>query len=184
MKLKTFALAAALLSAVPMQAALAAPSQTYAVLHASEPAIPAGMGRIYFYREGGLLGAAMQPTIMIDGQSAGGRSKPGDYFYIDRPAGTYTISTSTEKKETTTVTVVAGEAVYVKTEVSMGFLMGHVSPSVVDAQTAANEIKDCDWHAPEATATATSTSTMPPGTATTPPGTSTTPPSTDSPKSP
>jgi hypothetical protein len=89
---------------------------------------------------------------MIDGVSAGGRSKPGDYFYVDRPAGTYKISTETEKEESTSVTVVAGQSVYVKFEVSMGLFAGHVSPSVVDTQTAEAEIKDCDWHEPKPTA--------------------------------
>ncbi len=152
MNAKHYALAALLLSAIPASA-LAADAGTYATLHASEPAIPAGDGRIYFYREGGLLGAAIQPTIMIDGVSAGGRAKPGDYFHIDRPPGTYKISTETEKEESTSVTVVEGQAVYVKFEISMGFFVGHVSPSVVDAQKAEAEIKDCDWHEPKPVAT-------------------------------
>lgn len=170
MNLKTFALAALMLSALPVSAAYAADT-TYATLHASEPAIAAGQGRIYFYREDGLLGVAIQPTIMIDGVSAGGRAKPGDYFYIDRPAGTYVVSTETEKKETRNVTVVAGEPVYVKFEVSMGLFVGHVLPSVVDSATAAGEIKDCDWHEPKAvdTTTAPATSASAPTTAPTAP---------------
>ena len=154
MKLSTPAFAATVLLAImPAPAAFAASNDTYATLHASEPPIPAGDGRIYFYREGGLMGVAIQPTIYIDGESTGGRSKPGDYFYIDRPAGTYAISTTTEKKESTSVTVAAGEAVYVKFEVSMGFFAGHVSPIVMDAAKAADQIKDCDWHAPQTVVT-------------------------------
>ena len=137
-----------MLSAIPISVAWAAEG-TYATLHASEPPIAAGQGRIYLYREGGLMGAAIQPTIMINGESSGGRAKPGDYFYVDRPAGTYVIGTSTEKEESTSVTVTAGQPVYVKFEISMGLFAGHVSPSVVDPQKAADEIKDCDWHEPK-----------------------------------
>lgn len=55
MSLKKIALAALLLTAsLPAAGAAAKDDQTYAVLHAGEPAIPAGWGRIYFYREGGI----------------------------------------------------------------------------------------------------------------------------------
>jgi hypothetical protein len=87
------------------------------VLHASEPPLAADQGRIYFYREGGLMGAAIQPTIMIDGVSAGGRAKPGDYFYVDRPAGTHEVSTETEKKEVITLTLAAGQSMYVRMDI-------------------------------------------------------------------
>jgi uncharacterized protein DUF2846 len=146
--LKTGALAALVMVSVPASVAWASDDQTYAVRHASEPAIPAGDGRIYFYREGGLVGAALQPTITINGESSGGRAKPGDYFYVDRPAGTYEIMTETEKKEAVSLTLAAGQSLYVRFDVSMGFFVGHVSPSIIDPQQALTEIKDCDWHEP------------------------------------
>jgi hypothetical protein len=148
-----YALAA--LALVAMTApAISADKDTYAVLHASEPAIPDGFGRIYFYRDSSIMGALIQPEIKIDGADTGGDSRSGDYFYIDRPAGTYEITTTTEKKEAAPVTVVAGQAAYVKTEVSMGFFAGHVSPSVVDPAKAVTEIADCDYRAPKPVALA------------------------------
>ncbi len=148
--LKSYAFAAAVLAALPMPAAWAkGPDMSYAALHASEPALAPDQGRIYLYREGGLMGAAIQPTIMIDGQSAGGRAKPGDYFYIDRPAGTYKISTETEVEKAVSVTLAAGQSLYVRFDVSMGFLMGRVRPSIIDPQQALAEISDCDYHAPK-----------------------------------
>jgi hypothetical protein len=147
--LKIGALAALIVSVVPSAAVRAADNTTYAVLHASEPAIPEGQGRIYFYREDGLVGVALQPTIMINGESSGGRAKPGDYFYVDRPAGSYAISTETEKKEAVTLALAAGQSLYVRFDVSMGFFVGHVSPSIIDPQQAVTEIKDCDWHEPK-----------------------------------
>lgn len=125
--------------------------QKYAVHHAGEPAVSADQGRIYFYRESGILGAAMQPAIKVNGEKVGD-SSPGDYFYIDRPPGTYEISATTEKEESISVPLTAGQVVYVKTSVSMGFLVGHVSPEVVASDQAATEIADCDFAGKDAPA--------------------------------
>jgi len=99
----------------------------------------------------------LEPAIKVDGNKVG-ESSSGDYFYVDIAPGTYTISTSTEKEETTSVTVTAGQAVYVKTEVSMGLFVGHVSPEVVANDKAETEIQDCHYVGKEAPATATTTS--------------------------
>ncbi len=146
---KFYMLAALALAVMPASPVAAKGDTTYAVLHASEPPLAAGQGRIYFYREGGLMGAAIQPTIMIDGISAGGRAKPGDYFYVDRPAGTYEISTETEKKEAITLTLAADQSMYVRMDIKMGLFVGHVQPSIIDAQQAVGEISNCDFHAPK-----------------------------------
>ncbi|HEX4860348.1 MAG TPA: DUF2846 domain-containing protein [Rhizomicrobium sp.] len=144
---KTFALGALLLATLPASQAFAEDT-TYAKLHASEPPIAPGQGRIYFYREEqAFIGAALQPTVMINGESTGGRAKPGDYFYIDRPAGTYEISTTTEMKEVTTVPLEAGKSAYVKLEVRLGLFVGRISPGLVDPTQGAQEIADCDYHA-------------------------------------
>jgi hypothetical protein len=153
------------LLAIPVSAASASDATTFAVLHASEPLIPAGQGRFYFYREGGLMGVALQPSVMIDGVSAGARAKPGDYFYVDRPAGTYEISTETEKKEAVSATIAAGQSMYVRFDVSMGLFVGHISPSIIDPQQALNEIRDCDFHGPTVAASPGSNPAQPPGAA-------------------
>jgi Protein of unknown function (DUF2846) len=166
--LKTYALAALVLAAMPASAAFGSGATTYAVLHASEPPIADGQGRFYFYREGGFVGAALQPSVYINGETTGARAKPGDYFYVDRPAGTYEITTTTEKKEAVTATLAAGQSLYVRFDVSMGFLVGHVSPSIIDPQQALGEIKDCDYHppSPDVTAPASTTpSSAPPASA-------------------
>jgi len=144
------ALVACALAAMAVQAE-AASDRSYATLHPNEPALAEGQGRIYFYREGGIMGAAIQPTIYLNGETTGGRSKPGDYFYVDRPAGSYQVSTTTEKKESLGITLDAGQSLYVKTEMSMGFFAGHLQPVLKDAATAAQEIKDCDWFEPKPT---------------------------------
>lgn len=158
--LKCIAFAAVVFVALPTAPVWAANTNTYATLHASEPAIPEGQGRIYFYRESGIMGAVIQPTIYIDGVSTGGYSKPGDYFYVDKVPGNYQVSTTTETKKSITVTVAAAQLVYVKTSVSMGFLVGRVTPEVVEAAVGEKEIKDCDY-APPKTAPASAPASAP-----------------------
>jgi hypothetical protein len=109
----------------------------------------------------------------------------GNYFYIDRPPGTYTITTTTEKEESVSVPLAAGQTVYVRFRVSFGVVLGHIIPALVDDTRGLSEIKDCHFAgavAPAAAATpATTTDATPVATATpvTPPAA--TPPATDSP---
>jgi hypothetical protein len=147
--LKKYALAALILAAAPVSVAWGHPSKTYATLHPSEPVLAADQSRIYLYRESSLFGGAMQPEIRINGEDSGGDTRSGDYFYVDRPAGTYEISTTTEKKESLSVTLTPGQSIYVRFNVSMGVFLGHVTPSLIDPQQAAEEIKDCDFKAPK-----------------------------------
>jgi hypothetical protein len=152
------------LAAVPLSAAYAS-GPKYAVHHLAEPAVSPDMGRIYFYRVSGLLGFGLQPSIEIDGVKVG-KSVTSRYIYVDRPPGTYTISTTTEKEETVSVPLIAGQTVYVRFDVSMGLFLGHVSPVIVDSATAADEIKDC--HFVEADAPATTANATTPALGTTP----------------
>src|ERR1700726_2461880 len=50
-----------------------------------------GYGRIWFYRESKFVGSARHPDILLDGQKVG-VSKPGGYFYVDRPAGDHLVT--------------------------------------------------------------------------------------------
>ena len=102
--------------------------------------IPAAEGRIYFFRSSSMMGAAIQPDIHLNGQVVGS-SKPGGFFYLDRPAGTYTASTTTEVEKTTTFTLAVGETRYLRTSISMGLLVGHVAVEVEEPQKAMAEIQ-------------------------------------------
>lgn len=80
-----------------------------------------GTGRIYVYQlaDGAI---AAEPAIVIDGRKVG-RSKPGRFFFVDRPAGTHTVATATDKKAgkaALDVRVDAGQTRYVRTEVVGG----------------------------------------------------------------
>lgn len=93
-----------------------------------------------------MLGAAIQPAVDVNGTKVG-EAVPGGYFYIDRPAGTYKVSTTTEKEEDLNVTLAAGQVVFVKLDISMGVLAGHVIPTQVDPAQGAKEIADCSFTA-------------------------------------
>ncbi len=166
---RKLACAVAICAVLPLGAASAS-GPTYAVHHANEPAAAPDSGRIYFYRPSSIVGVMIEPAIKIDGVKVGDSSS-GEYFYIDRPPGTYTISTSTEKEETVSVPLAVGQTVYVKFKVSMGFFVGHILPELVANDQAASEIMDCEFagtDTPAAPDTTTATTTPAPASAATP----------------
>jgi hypothetical protein len=81
---------------------------TFHELSASVPAVKPGEGRIYFFRSSSMFGAAIQPDIRLNGQVVG-TSKPGGFFFVDRPAGSYVASTATETEKNVTFTLDPGE---------------------------------------------------------------------------
>lgn len=54
--------------------------------------LPAGQGRIYVYQPSSpgdpVTGS---PYVLVNGRKAG-RTSPGDFFFVDRPAGHYTLT--------------------------------------------------------------------------------------------
>ena len=102
--------------------------------------IPAAEGRIYFFRSSSMMGAALQPDIRLDGEVVGS-SKPGGFFYVDRPAGSHTAATATEIEKTLTFDLAVGETKYLRTSPSFGVLMGHISFDIEDPQKAMAEIR-------------------------------------------
>src|SRR5881397_800732 len=59
-----------------------------------------GDGRIWFYRPQKVFGAALQPTVYLNGQAVG-TAKPGGFFHVDRPAGFYEVKCTTEWSDST-----------------------------------------------------------------------------------
>jgi len=135
---------ATLICAVLPLVAACASGPTFTEMHASEPALATDSGRVYFYRESSMVGSAVQPSIQVDG-TAVGDAVPGGYFFIDRPAGTYKVSTTTEKEETIAVALTAGQIRYVRLDIGMGLFVGHIIPSLIDADQASTEIKYCHY---------------------------------------
>ena len=101
----------------------------YSEVASSFPALSKSEGRIYFYRLPEYQGSAVQPEIRVNGIVVG-KSTPNGFFFVDRPPGEYTVATSTEVERSTTFRLNAGETKYVKTFVSMGFFVGHVTPEL------------------------------------------------------
>ncbi|VWD50728.1 P lipoprotein [Burkholderia lata] len=112
----------------------------YVDVAASIPQLNANLGRIYFLRSASPLGAAIQPDIRLNGQVVG-QSKPGGFFFVDESPGSYTVVTTTEVDRKITFDVEAGQTRYVRTSVGFGFLVGHVTPSLVPSDIAETEIR-------------------------------------------
>ena len=102
------------------------------------------MGRIYFYRSASPVGAALQPSIMLNGTKVGD-SEPGGVFFKNVSPGNYEVATSTEVERKLTFTVAAGQIRYVETSVGFGFLVGRVHPNLVDPKIGAAAIQDLSF---------------------------------------
>ena len=111
------------------------------------PALKAGEGRVYLYRSSSMLGAALQPSINVNGKVVG-NSKPGGFVYVDLPAGPVEVTTGTEVEKKATFMLAAGETRYVRTAVGFGILVGRVYPELVDEKTGREEIRDASYTGP------------------------------------
>jgi hypothetical protein len=69
----------------------------------------------------------------------------GGFFYVDRPAGSYEVVTSTEVERKLSFTLDKGQTRYVRLEVSMGFFVGHVYPELVEPDVGAKEIQETSY---------------------------------------
>ncbi len=98
-------------------------------------------GRIFFYRPSG-MGAAIIPDVILNGDTVG-RAVGQGFFFIDRPAGEYTVVTSTEVKRKLSFVLEEGQTRYVRFKISIGFFVGHVYGELVDEAEALPEIQKC-----------------------------------------
>lgn len=116
---------------VAVLAGCAASGAKYDEVASSMPSLKADQGRVYFLRSSSMVGAAVQPDIRLNGEVVG-TSKPGGFFYVDRTAGNYTASTSTETEKSASFSLAAGETKYLRTSPSIGLLVGRI---VVELET-------------------------------------------------
>jgi hypothetical protein len=103
------------------------------------PSLKSGEGRVYFFRSSSMVGAAVQPEIRLDGQKVG-ESKPGGFFYVDRPAGNHVASASTETEKTVSFVLQPGETKYIRSSVSLGLMIGRVVLELETPEKAKAEI--------------------------------------------
>ncbi len=71
---------------LPIALAACATGPKYTEMQSSIPTLGAEQGRVYFYRSGSAFGAAVQPSILLNGVVVG-ESKPGGFFFVDQAAG-------------------------------------------------------------------------------------------------
>lgn len=115
----------------------------YNEIKASIPALGPDNGRIYFYRTAA-MGAAVQPAVKLNGQVIGA-AQPKGFFYVDRPPGNYEVETSTEVTRRLSLTLDKGQSRYVRFNISMGFLVGHVYPELVEDKEGERGIGNCSY---------------------------------------
>ncbi|MEJ8852053.1 DUF2846 domain-containing protein [Variovorax rhizosphaerae] len=97
----------------------------YSEVEKNLPSLDENQGRIVFLRDSA-FGAAVQPEVRLNNQVVG-KSQPNSFFFVDRPAGAYRASASTESESSINVTVKARTSSYVLMGMDMGLLVGRPS---------------------------------------------------------
>ena len=90
------------------------------------------------------MGAAIQPAVHLNGTEVG-KAQPQGVFFEDVIPGDYEIVTATEVTRKLSLKVENGQTRYVRLNISMGFMVGHVYPELVDESVGAKEILDCHF---------------------------------------
>ncbi|MCU7929591.1 MAG: DUF2846 domain-containing protein [Candidatus Thiodiazotropha sp. (ex Codakia rugifera)] len=116
----------------------------YADVASTFPTLEADKGRIYFYRSGSMMGAAIQPSITLNGNIIG-TSKPGGFFFVDANPGDQVVATSTEVEKKLTFLLDVGQVRYVKTKIGFGIIAGRVYPELVDNNIGEQEVKETSY---------------------------------------
>jgi len=111
---------------------------------ASIPTVPAGKGRVYFYRPDTMFGAAITSDITLNGKVVG-KSERGSFFFVDENPGSCTALASTEVERQVTFTLAAGETKYVKSSVSMGLMVGRVNLELVSPGDADKDLTELHY---------------------------------------
>jgi len=140
MKLKTLFV----LSAIALLAGCASGGMKPAELKASMPVLKPDEGRVYFYRNASMFGAAIQPDIKV-GDTVVGTSRPGGFFFVDRPAGDYEAHASTEVERKLSFALAPGENKYIRTSPSFGIMVGRINFELVNAPEAEGEMASLSY---------------------------------------
>ncbi len=129
---------------LPLVLAACATGPKLSEMKSSIPTLSPEHGRIYFYRSGSAFGAAVQPSILLNGAVVG-ESKPGGFFFVDQPGGNKEVSTSTEVEKKLSFTLEPGQTRYVRTVIGLGLFVGRVYPELVDDATGQKELEEASY---------------------------------------
>jgi len=116
----------------------------YQDMASAMPSLKANQGRVYFFRSSSMVGAAIQPDIRLNGEVVG-TSKPGGFFFVDRPAGSYSASTSTETEKSASFALQAGETKYLRTSPSFGLMVGRILVELETPEKAKAELPSLSY---------------------------------------
>ena len=125
-------------------AGCATTGKEYSEMQSSVSPLKQGEGRVYFYRESSMVGAAVQPEIRLNGDDVG-TSTPGGFFFVDRPAGSYQAHAATEVDRMISFTLADGETKYIRTSPTLGVIVGHVEFTLVDQAQAKKEMAELHY---------------------------------------
>ena len=103
---------------------------------------PAGMSRIYVYRNEG-FGAAITMDIFIDGRKLG-QTVSKTYLVADVAPGAHAIMGKSENEHLINLTTVAGRIYYVWQEVKMGLMYARNELKVMDDKAGQTGVLECN----------------------------------------
>lgn len=141
--IKSFSLIGSVVMATALMTGCAS-GPKYAEVAKSIPTLKADQGRVFFLRSSSAFGVALRPDIRLNNEVVG-TSQAGGFFYVDRPAGRYVAATSTETENTLSFVLDAGEVKYVRTSTSLGFLAGHMVPTLETPAVAEKELPELSY---------------------------------------
>lgn len=96
-----------------------------------------GQAQMVFYRTQ-ILGAAVQPTIYVDGQPTGKCTSKG-VFLVDVVPGTHHVIASTETDSNVHVDVEPSNRTYIRCSIGIGLFIGRPKLEVVSGSTGKSE---------------------------------------------
>lgn len=125
--------------------------RAYSHVSSQFPPIPAGEGRIVFYRGNEFSGAGQWQTIWVNAALIGYLST-GSFFYEDRPAGDYSISGRAKgflhvvlEEKPLVISLKANETKYIRFRESNGLDI-RITPTVEDSDSAMNVLPKCLYY--------------------------------------
>ena len=107
---------------------------------ASQTSLAPSTARIAIYRDG-ILGAALQPRVKVDGRKTGS-CQPNAVFYVDVAPGTHEVSAATETTDSIFVDARAGQTHYVECSIGFGIFLGRPKLIEVTSGTGRGKVRE------------------------------------------